>query len=211
MTAGKYVIAFGSPQTRCSNARHATRLKPVGTPAQKFLLYSDLDYMPSFQYDGRHILECGLVAVSLYTCINTICTGENLIFWGDHLVSHAESWSVWCRLIFAGAHLHRKECALPSIQERGGWGLGTGCAPEGGGHGTGRPGHRAQPRGNGDQGAPGQRPQTLGLDFGWCCAEPGAGLNDPCGPPPSRDTLWFYDCILYTKCLQVIWLHICFQ
>lgn len=91
MTAGKYVMAFGSPQTRCSNACHTTRLKPVGTPEQKFLLYSDLDYMPSFQYDGRHILECGLVAVSLYTSINTICTGENLIFWGDHLVSYAES------------------------------------------------------------------------------------------------------------------------
>ena len=78
---------------------------------------------------------------------------------------------------------------MPSIQERGGWGLGTGCASEGGGHGTGCTGQWAQPRGNGDQGAFGQRSQTLGLDFGWCCVEPGAGLNDPCGHLLSRDTL----------------------
>ena len=31
-------------------------------------------------------------------------------------------------------------------QGRGSWGLGTGSAPEGGGHGTGCPGQWAQPR-----------------------------------------------------------------
>jgi len=67
-------------------------------------------------------------------------------------------------------------------QGRGSWGLGTGSAPEGGGHGSKCQSARSV--------------FTLlseGLDFGWCCVESGIGLSDPCGSIPSWDSLCFYD------------------
>ena len=38
--------------------------------------------------------------------------------------------------------------------------------------------------------------QTQGLDLGWSCVEPGAGLSDPYGYIPIWDILWFYEFIL---------------
>ena len=35
------------------------------------------------------------------------------------------------------------------------------------------------------QGTFGQRPQTWGLDFGWCCVKPAVGLDDPYGYLPT--------------------------
>ena len=69
---------------------------------------------------------------------------------------------------------------------RGGWGLGTGCAPEGSGHGTGCTGQWAPPRAVVMQEAFGQQSQIQGLDSGWCCAEPAVGLCDPCGSLPAQ-------------------------
>jgi len=33
------------------------------------------------------------------------------------------------------------------------------------------------------------------LDFGWFCAEPGVGLDDPCRSLPTQVTLSFYDMV----------------
>lgn len=33
----------------------------------------------------------------------------------------------------------------------------------------------------------GQCSQKYGLIFGWCCVEPGIGLNDPCWPLPTQN------------------------
>ena len=74
--------------------------------------------------------------------------------------------------------------------------LGTGSAPEGGGHGTGCPEQWALPGALGLEGEFAQRSQTLGLTSGWSCVEPGAGLNDPYGPLPTQDLLWL---IFYGK------------
>jgi len=41
----------------------------------------------------------------------------------------------------------------------------------------------------GTQGAFGQHSQTLGLDFGRSCVEPGVALHDPCGYRPTWDIL----------------------
>ena len=41
----------------------------------------------------------------------------------------------------------------------------------------------------GAQGVFGQRCQTLGLDLGWCCVDPGVGLSDPCGSLPTQNIL----------------------
>ena len=70
-------------------------------------------------------------------------------------------------------------------QGRGSWGLGTGAAPEGGGHGTGFPGQWARPRVL----EFGQCFQTQGLNFGWGCVELGVGFNDPRGSRPAQDIL----------------------
>ena len=66
-------------------------------------------------------------------------------------------------------------------QGRGSWGLGTGSAPEGSGHGIGCPGQWAWPQAAGVQGAFGLRSQIWGLNVGWSCMQPGGGLKDPCG------------------------------
>ena len=41
--------------------------------------------------------------------------------------------------------------------------------------------------------------QTLGLNVGWCCVEPGVGLSDPYGSLPTWGILCFCDSII------VIW------
>jgi len=61
-------------------------------------------------------------------------------------------------------------------------GLGKGCAPEGGGRGTACPGQWVPPGAAGAQGVFGHRPQTQGLDSGWCCVEPRVRLGGPHGP-----------------------------
>ena len=33
------------------------------------------------------------------------------------------------------------------------------------------------------------------MDFGWFCAEPGVGLDDPCRSLPTQVTLSFYDMV----------------
>ena len=43
------------------------------------------------------------------------------------------------------------------------------------------------PQAAGVQGAFEQCPQTLGLNVGWSCIEPGVGFNDPCGSLPTQD------------------------
>ena len=67
-------------------------------------------------------------------------------------------------------------------QGRGEWGLGTGCAPEGGGHGTGCPVLWSQSQ------VPEFREHLdsalrHGFNFGWSCVETGVGFTDPCGSP----------------------------
>jgi len=42
----------------------------------------------------------------------------------------------------------------------------------------------------GAQGVFGLRSQTQGLDFGWCCVEPGVVLRDPRWSIPTQDILW---------------------
>ena len=82
--------------------------------------------------------------------------------------------------------------AAPHRERRGSWGLGTGSAPEGGGHGTGCPGLWARPRGL-------EFKQCLDsalrhrFDFGWCCVEPEFGFGDPCESLPAWDILRFYE------------------
>lgn len=49
------------------------------------------------------------------------------------------------------------------------------------------PGQWAQPQAV--QGVFEQHSQTQGLDFGWCCVEPGVGLDGPCGSLPTANTL----------------------
>ena len=46
----------------------------------------------------------------------------------------------------------------------------------------------AQGSGHGPEcfGAFGQCSQTQGLDFGWCCIQPGVGLSDPHGYSPPQ-------------------------
>lgn len=39
----------------------------------------------------------------------------------------------------------------------------------------------------------GQHPQAQGLNFGWSCADPGDGLDDPYGSLLIWDILWFCD------------------
>jgi len=75
-------------------------------------------------------------------------------------------------------------------QGRGSWGLGTGSAAEDCGHGTGCPGLWVRP--------PVMELRECldaalrhGLDFGWSCVGPGAGLSDPCGSRPTRAIVRF--------------------
>ena len=75
----------------------------------------------------------------------------------------------------------------------GGWALGTGCAPEGSGHGTGCPGQWARPESAGIQEASGQCSKTQGLNVEWSCVETGAGLSGPCESLPTQDILCFYE------------------
>ena len=63
-------------------------------------------------------------------------------------------------------------------QGRGSWGLGTGAAPEGGGHGTRCPGQWARPRVPEFRERLGSA-QTLGLNLGWAIEQM---LHQP---PPS--------------------------
>ena len=60
---------------------------------------------------------------------------------------------------------------------RGSWGLGTGFAPESGGHGAGCPGQWSWHQADGVQEAFGQHSEKQGLNFGWCCVEWGVELN----------------------------------
>ena len=74
-------------------------------------------------------------------------------------------------------------------QGRGSWELGTGSAPEGGGHGTGFPVQWARPRVPEFREHSRQRSQTLGLNFGWSCVRPGVGRDDPCRSLSTWDIL----------------------
>ena len=77
-------------------------------------------------------------------------------------------------------------------QGRGGWGSGTGAAPQGGGHGTGCTGQWARPRVAAVQRVFGQLSDT-GFKFGWSYVELGVGLDDPCEYLPTQDILCFYE------------------
>ena len=72
--------------------------------------------------------------------------------------------------------------AWSCVRDGSGWISEEGSAPEGGGgggHGTGCPGQWSQPQAARVQGVFGQCSQAFGLNFGWSCVEPGAGLGDP--------------------------------
>ena len=57
--------------------------------------------------------------------------------------------------------------------------LGKGSSPESSGHGAGCPGQWSWHQADGVQEAFGQHSEKQGLNFGWCCVEPGVGRDDP--------------------------------
>jgi len=87
-------------------------------------------------------------------------------------------------------------------QKRVGWWLEKGSAAEGDGNETHSAGPWAKVRAAGAQEA---------FGFGWCCVEPGVGLDDPCGPLLTRDIPWFDDSTTSTEQLAALQTALCLR